>query len=89
MFRLVDRFKRKPEPTFTATLSEIERFKHLVMTSHCPGCTQLALKIDKFAHTRDGWEAEVFCKNCEVKGVVNSNGFSFQGLEKDGKAKTK
>ena len=86
----IQRFKRRrAEPTFTETLSEIERFKTLVATSHCPGCTQQTLKVDKFTHTSSGWDVAVFCTNCPMKGVVNSNGFSFEGLEKDGKARQK
>ena len=86
----IQRFKRRQaEPTFTETLSEIESFKTLVAKSRCPGCTQQTLKVSKFTKTKQGWDVAVFCTNCpSLKGVVNSNGFSFEGLEKDGKAKT-
>ena len=86
----IQRFKRRQaEPTFTETLAEIESFKTLVAGSQCPGCTQLKLKVSKFTRTRQGWDVGVFCTNCDVKGVVNSNGFSFEGLEKDGRATAK
>jgi hypothetical protein len=80
--------RRKHEPTFTATLGEIDSFKKLIKASHCPGCNQLTLHLSMFGRGPQGWEAEVFCSNCRVGGVVNSTGFKFERLEKDGK-KTK
>ena len=78
--------RRKHEPTFTATLGEIDSFKQLVMKSGCPGCGQQTVKVVMFGRGPNGWEAQVSCKNCGMKGIVNSTGFKFEGLEKDGKA---
>lgn len=86
----IERLKRREaEPTFTATLGEIDSFKELVQESACPGCGQLTVKVDMYGRGPDGWEAIVHCRNCGVKGVVNSTGFKFEGLEKDGKAAKK
>jgi hypothetical protein len=86
MKNFIERFKRRhAEPTFTATLGEIDSFKHLVMTSPCPGCGQKTVKVGMFGRGPDGWEASVSCRNCDMKGIVNSTGFKFEKLEKDGK----
>jgi len=83
----IERFKRRhAEPTFTDTLSEIDSFKQLVTQSKCPGCKQTMLRVDMFGRGSEGWEAAVHCHNCGVKGIVNSTGFKFEHLEKDGKA---
>lgn len=88
MTSLIERFKRRhAESTFTSTLGEIDSFKQLVMQSPCPGCSQLTVKVDMFGRGGEGWEASVYCKNCGMKGIVNSTGFKFEGLEKDGKNK--
>jgi len=85
---IIERFKRRhAEPTFTSTLTEIDSFKRLVAESLCPGCSQHTVKVVMFGRGPEGWEAQVSCKNCLMKGVVNSTGFKFEGLEKDGKAK--
>jgi len=85
---IIQRFKRRhPEPTFTNTLVEIESFKQLVKASMCSGCGQLTVKVDSFERGPQGWQATVRCDNCGMRGIVNSTGFKFEGLEKDGKAK--
>lgn len=83
----IERFKRRhAEPTFTATLTEIDSFKQLVKQSPCPACGQHTVKVVMFGRGPDGWEASVHCRNCLMKGIVNSTGFKFENLEKDGKA---
>lgn len=89
MFKLFQRKPQlEPQPTFTQTLTEIESFKQLVKDSKCLGCGQSTLKLQMFARGPEGWEAEVSCTNCPVHGIVNQQGFTFKGLEreKDGKA---
>jgi len=86
IWNFIERLKRRHvEPTFTGTLGEIDSFKRLVAKSLCPGCGQRTVKVVMFGRGPEGWEAEVYCKNCGAKGVVNSTGFKFEGLEKDGK----
>lgn len=86
---MFERFKPKPEPqpTFTGTLTEIESFKQLVKRSKCLDCGQTTMTLLMFARGPDGWEAEVACSNCPLRGIVNDKGFTFKGLEKDGKLK--
>jgi len=81
--------RRKHEPTFLATLSEVESFKALIKKQPCPACGQSgkSLLLDKFVRNPKGWDAEVSCSNCTFHGIINSEGFDFKQISSKGKAR--
>jgi len=88
MFGWIQRLRRrKHEPTFLATLDELNQFKELVGRQNCPTCGQNGLKLKSFVRNPLGWSADVDCSNCNFSGVVNSEGFDFVGVDSKGKAR--
>jgi len=82
------RFRRRNhEPTYLATLQEVESFKALVASQKCLSCGQSTLELRKFVRNPQGWDAEVACTNCNCMGIINSEGYSFVELHSKGKAR--
>jgi len=79
--------RRKHEPTFLATLDELNRFKALIAKQKCPRCSKNGLLMKTFSRNPIGWSTEVECDNCNFEGVVNSEGFDFSGVDSKGKAR--
>jgi len=75
------------EPTFTASIEEVNHFKALINNTSCVACNQKTLQLNRFVHAVKGWDAEVSCTNCNFNGVVNSTGFDFKQVSSKGKAR--
>lgn len=84
------RFRRRHhQDAFLDTLSEVKLFKKLIESKSCITCNQQTLQLRRFERNPKGWEASVSCKNCNTAGLVNSDGFSFDHLHSQGKARDK
>jgi len=69
-------------------LSKLEAFnlKQTLEAEKCPACSQKTLKLSRFVRTPTAWDAEVACENCNVKGIINSEGCDWTNLHSKGKA---
>jgi transcription elongation factor Elf1 len=72
---------------FLGDVRETSEVKQLVRGTSCPSCEKATLELETLVHTKDGWDAEISCGNCNFRGVVNVKGFTFQRLNSKGKAK--
>lgn len=81
------RFRRRHhQDAFLDTLDEVEQFKRLVEAKQCLACGNHTLRLEQFQRSPSGWEAAVSCKNCYSRGLVNSEGFTFEKLHSKGRA---
>jgi uncharacterized Zn finger protein len=74
-------FKHKqphPSQILIDSIAEATRIRTQTNQLYCPGCKQLTLQLLKHTEGEDGFETEVHCGNCGLKGVINSTGFEIQ-----------
>ena len=84
---MLEKWKRRHhETTFTESIVEVNHFKALVKATPCTACTQRTLQLTQFVRNPKGWAARVNCTNCNLTGIVNSEGFDFNQVSSKGKA---
>lgn len=80
------RKRRDPRIVFTDDTVSVRDLKERVSGEKCPACGQKALQLVKFTKTPTAWDAEIQCGNCNLHGVVNSEGSQYLNLHSRGKA---
>jgi hypothetical protein len=68
-------FNTSERTLFKQEHDDIVSFRKYVEGLPCPLCAHSELALVSYEKGKQGWEAAVTCNSCQLRGVLNTDGF--------------